>query len=30
MPKFGHVSLATTQRYLRRASLDQIRAAMGA
>jgi site-specific recombinase XerC len=26
----GHVSLATTQRYLRRASLDQLRAAMGA
>jgi integrase/recombinase XerC len=26
----GHVSLATTQRYLRRASLEQIRAAMGA
>jgi integrase/recombinase XerC len=26
----GHVSLATTQRYLRRASLEQLRAAMGA
>jgi site-specific recombinase XerC len=26
----GHVSLATTQRYLRRADLDQLRKAMSA